>query len=64
MKATAPIGPRLQTRVALRHGPHGAQGGDGVGGAAGDVELFLGADDQVEEVQRRLQLGGDLGAIR
>ena len=44
-------------------GADGAQGGEGVGGAAGDVELLLGADDQVEELQRRLQLGGDLGAL-
>ena len=37
-------------------GAHGAERREGVGGAAGDVELLLGADDQVEEVQRRLQL--------
>jgi hypothetical protein len=42
---------------------HRAEGGDGVGRAAGDVELLLGADDQVEEVQGGLQLGGDLGAL-
>jgi hypothetical protein len=48
----------------FRHGADGAQGGDGVGGAAGDVKLFLGADDEVEVVQRGLQLGGDLGRIR
>ena len=44
-------------------GADGAEGGEGVGGAAGDVELLLGADDEVEEVQRGLQLGGDGGAL-
>ena len=34
-----------------------------VGGAAGNVELFLGADDQVEQMQRRLKFGGDGGAF-
>ena len=44
-------------------GADGAEGGEGVGGAAGDVELLLGADDEVEEVERGLELGGDGGAL-
>ena len=50
------LGAALADERGVGDGAHGAQRGDGVGGAAGDVELLLGADDQVEEVQRRLQL--------
>ena len=63
VKAAAPIGAALADEGGVGDGADGAQRRDGVGGAAGDVELLLGADDQVEEVQRRLQLGGDRGAL-
>ena len=49
-------GAALADQRRVRDRPHRAQRRDGVGGAAGDVELLLGADDQVEEMQRRLQL--------
>ena len=60
VKATAPSGPALADERGVGDLAHGAQCGDGVGGAAGDVELLLRADDQVEEVQGRLQLGRHL----
>ncbi len=63
VKAAAPIGPRLADQGGGGDGADGAEGGDGVGGAAGDVEFLLGADDQVEEVEGGLQLGGDGGAL-
>ena len=62
-KATAPLRAALADQRRVRDRPHRAQRRDGVGRAAGDVELLLGADDEVEEVQRRLQLPRDLGAL-
>jgi hypothetical protein len=56
----AAVGPRLQTSRASERFADGAQGGDGVGRAAQDVDLFLGADDQVAEGQHLLQLAGDV----
>ena len=53
----------LADQRRVRDRAHRAERGDGVGRAAGDVELLLGADDQVEEVQRRLQLLRHLGAL-
>ena len=46
----------LADQRRVRDRPHRAQRRDGVGRPAGDVELLLGADDQVEEMQRGLQL--------
>ena len=63
VKAAAPCGAALADQGGGGDGADGAERGEGVGGAAGDVELLLGADDEVEEVQRRLQLGGDGGAL-
>ena len=63
VKATAPIGAALADQRGARDCAHRAQRLERVGGAAGDVEFLLGADDQVEEVQRRLQLRGHLGAF-
>ena len=40
----------------IRDRPHRAQRCDRVGRAAGDMELLLGADDQIKEMQCRLQL--------
>ena len=57
------LGAALADQRRVRDRPHRAQRRDGVGRAAGDVELLLGADDQVEEVQRRLQLPRHLGAL-
>ena len=56
-------GAALADQRRVRDRAHRAQRRDGVGRAAGDVELLLGADDQVEEVQRRLQLPRHLGAL-
>ena len=50
------LGAALADQGGVGDGADGAERGEGVGGAAGDVELLLGADDEVEEVQRRLQL--------
>ena len=46
----------LADQRGVRDFAHRPQRRDRVGGAAGDVELLLGADDQVEQVQGRLQL--------
>ena len=65
---------RCTHRAALAHKrrrrqfPNGPERAHGVGGAAGDVEFLLGADDEVEEIQHRLQgfgdpLGGDEPAV-
>ncbi len=51
-----PHRPALADQRGARHAAHRAQGRQGIGGAARDVELFLGADDQVEVVQGFLQL--------
>ena len=56
-------GAPLADQRRVRDRAHRAQRRDGVGRAAGDVELLLGADDQVEEMQRRLQLLRDRGAL-
>ena len=58
-----PSAPRLQTSVASETARTARSAAMVSVDAAGDVELLLGADDQVEEVQRRLQLGGDRGAF-
>ena len=50
-----PHRPAFADEGGVGNGPDGAQGGDGVGGATGDVEFLFGADDQVKEVQGALQ---------
>ncbi|MDQ1183995.1 hypothetical protein QE408_001117 [Agrobacterium larrymoorei] len=50
----------LADERGVGNSPHGAQRFQSIGGATGDVELFLGADDQVEEVESGLQLLRDL----
>src|SRR5437016_4912181 len=42
---------------------HSAQRLKRIGRTAGDMELLLGADDQIEQMQRRLQLGCYLPAL-
>ena len=54
-----PIGPRFTTSVARRHLAHGRQRRDDVGAAAGDGELLLGADHEIEMRQDPLQMRGD-----
>ena len=45
---------------SLTHATHLRQRLQGIGAAARNVELLLGADNHVEEVQHLLQLAGDL----
>ncbi|MNS43811.1 hypothetical protein D3C72_762310 [compost metagenome] len=44
----------------IRDLAHGVERGERIGGAARDVELLFRADDQVEQMQGGLQLGGNL----
>ena len=54
------MGPRLTTISACGRQPaDGPAGLERIGGAAGDVNLLLGADDHVAERQHRLQMLGD-----
>ena len=62
-KGDRPHRPALAHQRRAAQLPHGAQRGDGVGRAAGNVKFLLGADDQVEKPQCRLKLRRDRRAF-
>ena len=54
-KGHGTIGTTFADQCRARHFAHGAQGFNRVCAAARDVEFFLGSDDQIEQMQCRLQ---------
>ena len=61
-KRQRPAGPALQNDQGAGERPHPLQRGEGIGAAAGDVQLLLGADHEIAVRKDGLQMRRRFGA--